>query len=226
MVQNAHMTISKSKPWITAQNKALAGGIKSLSLSELLLVISAPQQNAPLATAIRLEHTSLKTLNQTSIGEFSQQYQIGITLACKLAASLEIGTRYWAQPIVRGELLNDPKQVSHWLRTQLRDRTREVFACLFLDNRHRLICYEELFQGSIDCAEVYPRVVLQYALKHQASAIFLVHNHPSGHPEPSAADHALTSRLKQALSLVDIRVLDHFIVADNQITSFAEQGWL
>ena len=220
------MTIRKSKPWITAQNKALAGGIKSLSLSELMLVISAPHQSAPLSTATTLEHASLKTLSQTSIGEFSQQYHIGITLACKLAASLEIGTRYWAQPIERGELLNDPKQVSHWLRTQLRDRTREVFACLFLDNRHRLICYEELFQGSIDCAEVYPRVVLQNALKHQASAIFLVHNHPSGHPEPSAADHALTTRLKQALSLVDIRVLDHFIVADNQITSFAEQGWL
>jgi DNA repair protein RadC len=83
-----------------------------------------------------------------------------------------------------------------------------------------------LFQGGLDSAEVYPRVVLQNALKHQAAAIFLVHNHPSGHPEPSAADHALTTRLKQALSLVDIRVLDHFIVADNQITSFAENGWL
>jgi DNA repair protein RadC len=220
------MSFTKSKPWITAQNKALASGIKSLTLSELLLVISAPHQFAVHSPALSLEHKNLKILNQTSIGEFSQQYHIGIELTCKLAASLEIGTRYWGQPIERGELLNDPKQVSQWLRTQLRDRTREVFACLFLDNRHRLICYEELFLGSIDCAEVYPRVVLQHALKHQATAIFLVHNHPSGHPEPSAADHALTSRLKQALSLVDIRVLDHFIVADNQITSFAEQGWL
>ena len=220
------MTLTKSKPWMTAQNKALAGGIKSLSLSELLLIITGPQQTAIQSHALSLEHKNLKTLSQTSIGEFSQQYQIGIEVACKLAASLEIGTRYWVHPIERGQLLNDPKQVSQWLRTQLRDRTREVFACLFLDNRHRLICYEELFQGSIECAEVYPRVVLQNALKHQASAIFLVHNHPSGHPEPSAADHALTSRLKQALSLVDIRVLDHFIVADNQITSFAEQGWL
>lgn len=220
------MSLSKSKPWITAQNKALAGGIKSLTLSELLLVISAPHKFAEHSPALSLEHKYLKILNQTSIGEFSQQYQIGIELTCKLAASLEIGTRYWGQPIERGELLNDPKQVGNWLRTQLRDRTREVFACLFLDNRHRLICYEELFQGSIDCAEVYPRVVLQFALKHQATAILLIHNHPSGHPEPSAADHALTLRLKQALSLVDIHVLDHFIVADNQITSFAEQGWL
>jgi DNA repair protein RadC len=220
------MSKPNSKPWIAAQNKALAGGIKSLSLAELLQVVGAPHRAAQNTRPFDLGYHNLKALNQSSIGEFSQQYLIGIELACKLAASLEIGTRYWGQPVERGELLNDPKQVSHWLQTQLRDRTREVFACLFLDNRHRLICYEELFQGSIDCAEVYPRVVLQNALKHQACAIFLVHNHPSGHPQPSAADHALTTRLKQALSLVDIRVLDHFIVADNQITSFAENGWL
>ncbi len=226
MAQNGHMTKHTLKPWITAQNKALAGGIKSLSLDELLQIVSAPHRLAQSRPALEFEYSQLKELNQFSIGEFSQQYQIGIELACKLAASLEIGTRYWSQPVQRGQLLNDPQQVSSWLRTQLRDRTREVFACLFLDNRHRLICYQELFEGSLDCAEVYPRVVLQNALRHQAAAIFLVHNHPSGHPEPSASDHALTARLKQALQLVDIRVLDHFIVADNQITSFAERGWL
>lgn len=225
-MQNDPMSKLKSKPWITAQNKALAAGIKSLTLPELLLVVAAPHRKPQNSASFNLGYHNLKALHQTSIGEFSQQYLIGIELACKIAASLEIGTRYWGQPIERGELLNDPNQVSQWLRTQLRDRTREVFACLFLDNRHRLICYEELFQGGLDSAEVYPRVVLQNALKHQAAAIFLVHNHPSGHPEPSAADHALTTRLKQALSLVDIRVLDHFIVADNQITSFAENGWL
>jgi len=122
--------------------------------------------------------------------------------------------------------LNDPQQVRNWLRTQLRDRKREVFACLFLDARHRLICYDELFAGSLDSAEVYPRVVVQQALRHHAAAALFVHNHPSGHPEPSSADHAMTARLKQALGLVDIRVLDHFIVADNEITSFAERGWL
>jgi DNA repair protein RadC len=89
-----------------------------------------------------------------------------------------------------------------------------------------LIRYEELFAGGLDGAEVHPRIVVQQALRHQAAAVLLVHNHPSGHPEPSAADHALTVRLKQALALIDIRVLDHFIVAGNTVTSFAERGWL
>jgi DNA repair protein RadC len=116
--------------------------------------------------------------------------------------------------------------VRQWLRTELRDRDREIFACVFLDARHRLICYQELFAGGLEGAEVHPRVLLQAALRHGCAAVLLVHNHPSGHPEPSAADHAVTQRLKQALALVDIRVLDHFIVAGNQLTSFAERGWL
>ena len=220
------MTAQKQKPWIGIQNKALERGIKSLSLQELLVLASAPHRGRQNTEMLALEANCLRSLNQSSIGEFSMHYQVGIELACKLAACLELGTRHWCQPIERGQLLNDPQQIRYWLRTQLRDRDREVFACLFLDARHRLICYEELFEGSLDCAEVYPRVVLQHALRNQAAAILIIHNHPSGHPEPSAADHALTARLKQALSLVDIRVLDHFIVADNQITSFAERGWL
>ncbi len=220
------MTHQIVKPWIPAQNKALAHGVKSLSLAELLLLIGAPHRLPQAIDCIPLERQSLHALNQSSIGEFSQQYQIGIELSCKLAACLELGTRHWAEPLQRGQCMNDPQQVRHWLRTQLRDRNREVFACLFLDTRHRLICYEELFEGSVDCTEVYPRIVLQQGLRHHAAAVLFVHNHPSGHPEPSAADHALTARLKQALNLVDIRVLDHFIVANNETTSFAERGWL
>lgn len=193
-------------------------------MSELLELIRAPhrqQQSMP-----SLPSNSLRDLTQQSIGEFSQQYQVGINLACKLAASLELGTRYWCQAPERGQALNDPEHVRQWLRTQLRDRDREVFACVFLDARHRLICYQELFAGGLEGAEVHPRVLLQQALRHSCAAVLLVHNHPSGHPEPSAADHAVTQRLKQALALVDIRVLDHFIVAGNQLTSFAERGWL
>lgn len=220
------MTARKQKPWIGIQNKALERGIKSLSLHELLQLVSAPHQRRQNAEALALQANCLKALNQSSIGEFSLHYQVGIELACKLAACLELGTRHWCQAPEHGQLLNDPQQIRFWLRTQLRDRDREVFACLFLDARHRLICYQELFEGSLDCAEVYPRVVLQHALRQQAAAVLMIHNHPSGHPEPSTADHALTARLKQALGLVDIRVLDHFIVAGNQITSFAERGWL
>lgn len=220
------MATLTEKPWISAQNKALERGIKSLGDAELLQLICAPHRAAQDFRSMALERQCLRSLSQSSIGEFSQVHRIGIELSCKLAACLELGTRHWCEPLSRGQALNDPQQVRNWLRIQLRDRHREVFACLYLDARHRLICYEELFEGSLDCSEVYPRVVLQQGLRHHAAAVLFVHNHPSGHPEPSAADHALTSRLKQALCLVDIRVLDHFIVADNEITSFAERGWL
>lgn len=220
------MNTPAQKPWITAQNKALESGIKSLHQDELLHLITAPCRHAAGSDPALLPPDSLKTLRQSSIGEFCRHYGVGIGMACKLAASLELGTRYWCEPPVRGQLFNDPKQVRHWLRTELRDSGCEVFACAFLDARHRLIRYQELFAGGLDGTEVYPRTVVQRCLQHQAAAVVLVHNHPSGHPEPSAADHALTARLKQALALVDIRVLDHFIVAGNSVTSFAERGWL
>ena len=219
------MNSSPAKPWISAQNKALERGVKSLSQPELPALIGAPLP-PPRQWPAGLAMDDLRTLKQGSIGEFSQHYGIGIGLACKLAASLELGTRYWGRAPERGQALTDPQQVRQWLRTELRDRPREVFACAFLDARHRLLRYEELFEGGLDGAEVHPRVILQHALRHQAAAVLLIHNHPSGHPEPSAADHALTLRLKQALALLDIRVLDHFIVAGNQLTSFAERGWL
>lgn len=220
------MNTSAQKPWIAAQNKALESGIKSLQHDELLNLISAPCRHSAGTNPVQLPADALKSLQQSSIGEFCRHYGVGIGLACKLASSLELGTRYWSQPPLRGRALNDPQQVRHWLRTELRDRSCEVFACAFLDARHRLIRYQELFTGGIDGTEVYPRAVLQHCLQHQAAAVVLVHNHPSGHPEPSAADHALTARLKQALALVDIRVLDHFIVAGNSVTSFAERGWI
>lgn len=220
------MKTTQDKPWILAQNKALAHGIASLSQEELLSVLGAPQRQAWPEQLTDLSHESLRALKQSEIGEFSSQYQVGIGLACKLAAGLELGTRYWSQAPVFGIALNNPETVRSWLRTELRDRSQEVFCCLFLDSRHRLIRFEELFKGGLDSAEVHPRIVLQQCLRHRAAAVLLAHNHPSGHPEPSAADHALTQRLKQALALIDVRVLDHFIVAGNRITSFAEQGWL
>jgi DNA repair protein RadC len=108
---------------------------------------------------------------------------------------------------------------------QLRDRPYEVFACLFLDTRHRVIAFEELFRGTIDGASVHPRELVRRALEHNAAAVILAHNHPSGVAEPSAADRQITTRLKDALALVDVRVLDHCVVGD-EIVSFAERGLL
>jgi DNA repair protein RadC len=125
-----------------------------------------------------------------------------------------------------GVLLQSPNQTRDYLRLLLVDRKAEIFGCLFLDNRHRVIETAELFQGTIDGASVYPRVVVQQALERNAAAIMFFHNHPSGVAEPSRADEAITQRLKSALALVDIKVLDHFIVTAGESVSFAERGLL
>ena len=124
----------------------------------------------------------------------------------------------------RGASFTSPAAVKEYLCAKLAGFEHEVFAVLFLDTRHRLIEYAEMFQGTIDSAEVHPREVVKAALRHNAAAVIVSHNHPSGNPEPSAADQALTQRLREALGLVDVRVLDHVIVAGNATASFAERG--
>jgi len=125
-----------------------------------------------------------------------------------------------------GQAFSSPKETSTYLRLQLADRQNEIFGCLFLDNRHRILAMYELFQGTIDGASVHPRVVVQQALKINAAAIVFFHNHPSGVAEPSLADETITRRLKEALALVDVRVLDHFVVSFSESVSFAERGLL
>lgn len=126
----------------------------------------------------------------------------------------------------KGDALSSPQLVSQFLRLQLEGEEREVFAVLFLDSRHRLIEYRPMFFGTIDSASVYPREVVKAALGVNAAAVILAHNHPSGDATPSLADRNLTTRLRESLALVDVRVLDHIVVGQNQITSFAESGWL
>ena len=120
-------------------------------------------------------------------------------------------------------VLSSPEDSKNYVKLQLADKPYEIFACLFLDNRHRVITFEELFRGTIDGCSVYPREVVKTALKHNAAAVIFAHNHPSGEPEPSKADEQITQRLKKALSLVDIRVLDHLVVG-TEVVSFAERG--
>ena len=125
-----------------------------------------------------------------------------------------------------GRVLGKPDETRDYLRLRLADYRNEVFGCLFLDNRHRIIAVRELFQGTIDGASVYPRVVVQQAMEVNAAAMVFFHNHPSGVAEPSHADEAITRRLKDALALVDVRVLDHFVVSAGESVSFAERGLL
>ncbi|TMN19372.1 DNA repair protein RadC [Pseudoxanthomonas sp. X-1] len=137
---------------------------------------------------------------------------------------LEAARQVIDQKMQRGDEFTSPAAVKDYLRAKLAGFEHEVFAVLFLDTRHRLIEYAEMFRGTIDSAEVHPREVVKTALRLNAAAVVISHNHPSGNPEPSAADRALTQRLKQALALVDVRVLDHIIVAGAAAASFAERG--
>jgi DNA repair protein RadC len=131
-----------------------------------------------------------------------------------------------AKRVRRGTKFSAPQAVREFLSVKLGDRQHEVFVVVMLDNQHRLIEACEMFRGTIDGASVYPREVVKEALMHNAAAVILAHNHPSGVAEPSAADRALTERLKSALALVDIRVLDHFVVGGESVISFAERGWI
>jgi len=127
--------------------------------------------------------------------------------------------------IMRGDALCSPSQTRDFLQLELAKELSEVFAVLFLDNRNRVISFDKMFFGTIDGASVYPREVIRRALDHNASAVIFAHNHPSGVAEPSSADQQITERLKQAMALVDIRVLDHFVIGD-VVVSFAERGLL
>ncbi|KXS36837.1 JAB domain-containing protein [Modicisalibacter tunisiensis] len=126
----------------------------------------------------------------------------------------------------KGTQLGRPDEVHRCLQTLMLDYPHEVFGILCLDTRHRLIAFDELFRGTLDAACVYPREVIKHAIDHNAAAVILVHNHPSGDPEPSDADRRITQRLQEALGLVDIRVLDHVVVGHEGYVSFAERGWL
>ncbi len=129
-----------------------------------------------------------------------------------------------ARALTAGQFMKDPPTAGQFFRLRLGEESREHFEVAFLDNRHRLIAVERLFSGSVDGAEVHPRVVVQRALALNAVAVMLAHNHPSGNPEPSPADRMLTSRLREALCLVDIRVLDHFVVTATDVVSLATRG--
>jgi len=142
----------------------------------------------------------------------------------RLAAALEVARRHYAADVSAGQSLISPGDTSRFLISRLRDRPFEVFCCLYLDARHRLIAFEELFRGTIDGASVHPREVVRQALAHNAASLIFAHNHPSGVAEPSWADELITLRLRDALALVDIRVLDHLIVAGPRVVSLAEKG--
>ena len=169
----------------------------------------------------------LAALAEASLAELSAIRGMGLAKSAQLKAGFELARRALAQEMTRRDNFSSPDQVRDWLRLQLAHRPHEVFVALWLDAQNRLLVSEELFAGTLTQTAVYPREVVKSALLHNAAAVILAHNHPSGVAEPSAADEQLTRTLKQALALVDVRLLDHFIVAGTQPPlSFAERGLL
>jgi len=212
------------------REKLLARGAAALSDAELLAIFlrtGVPGKTAlDLARDLLTEYGGLRGLLAATESEFCAFPGIGAAKFAQLQATLEMSRRHLGEKIVRGEALTSPEQTRDWLLAHLRDRPHEVFCVLFLDNRNRVLAFEELFQGTLNGASVYPREVLRRVLDHNAGAVILVHNHPSGVAEPSRADESLTRRLTEVLTHVEVRVLDHFVVGDGEIVSFAERGLL
>ncbi|MCK6414692.1 MAG: DNA repair protein RadC [Giesbergeria sp.] len=163
-------------------------------------------------------------LLHTSAADLERIKGLGPAKRAELVAVLELARRALAQQLREREVFDSPQAVKHYLQLHLAAKAHEVFAVLFLDSQHRLLALEELFRGTLTQTSVYPREVVLRALHHQAAAVVLAHNHPSGSVQPSRADEALTQTLKAALALVDVRVLDHVIVAPGQALSMAEKG--
>lgn len=212
------------------REKLLARGAQALSDAEVLAIFlrsGAPGHTAlDLARHLLAQFGGLRQLLDASHADFCCARGLGPARYAQLRACMEIGKRYLESRLSLGHPLASPEDTRNYLIAKLRSYRREVFACLFLDNRHRLICFEEMFHGTIDAASVYPREIVVRALTVHTAAVIFAHNHPSGVAQPSAADKALTRRLQDALALVDIRVLDHFVIGDGEATSFAESGLL
>ena len=210
------------------REKLLARGAGNLSDAELLAIFlgsgTAGRDAVAAARALLAEQGGLRRLLDRDPKGLTALHGIGPARACALAAALELGHRHLAAQLERGEALSDPSAAGRYMAQRLRGLAHEVFAVLYLDTRHRALGFEELFRGSIDGAEVHPRTVVERALAQGAAAVIVGHNHPSGNPEPSAADRAVTARLKQALALVDVRLLDHFVIGDGAPVSMAGRG--
>ena len=210
------------------REKLLARGAGALSDAELLAIFlgsGLPGRDAvQTARELLAAYGPLRMLLERPPAGLAKLPGLGPARACQLAAALELGNRHLAAALERGETLTDPRAAGRYFARRLRGQAREVFGALFLDTRHRALAFEELFHGGVDGAEVHPREVVRRALAHNAAAVIVGHNHPSGNPEPSAADHAVTRRLKDALALVDVRLLDHFVIGDGAPVSLAERG--
>lgn len=212
------------------REKLLNLGAAALSDAELLAIFLrtgvAGHSAVDLARLLLQDFGSLRALLGAEQKDFCQRKGLGAVKYAQLQAVLEMSKRYFAETLVRSHVFNSAKQTRLYLISQLRDEPNEVFAVLLLDSQHRLIQFKKLFFGTINSASVYPRVIVQHALAVNAAAVILAHNHPSGVAEPSQSDQMITQKIQKAMELIDVSVLDHFVIGDGECVSFAERGLL
>ena len=212
------------------REKLLLKGAGHLSDAELLAVLLrnglAGQNAVDLAREMINQFGGLRSLLTASKAQVCKLAGVGPVKYAQLQAAAEISKRIAHENLHRGQILTNPDLTRDYLMRQLADRSYEVFALLLLDTQHRVIQFVELFRGTIDSASVYPREVVSLVLEKKAAAVIVCHNHPSGIAEPSQADRRITERIKNALATIDVSLLDHMVVGDQEIVSFAERGWI
>ena len=215
---------------LAPRSKLLSQSAASLSETELLAVLFQvgwwPEPALDLSRRLLARFGSLRKLLHAERRTLAAERGVGEARLAVLQALPELARRYFEETLPIGEAIRSPADTETFLMARLRNRPHEVFCCVYLDNRHRVLRFEELFRGTIDGTSVYPREVVKQALAVNAAAIILAHNHPSGVAEPSQADERITRRIKSALELVDIRLLDHLIIGDGISTSLASRGML
>lgn len=219
------------RDWPAAERpreKLLQLGSASLSDAELLAIFLRTgvtgKSAVDLARHLLKQFGSLRSLLEADLKTFSQELGLGSAKYAQLQAVMEMSRRHMAERLKRDPSLHNAQEVRDYLKAMLRHEKHEVFACLFLDTKHRALAFEVLFHGSIRSTEVHPRQVVKRALVHNAAALILCHNHPSGVTDPSNADQRLTRLLKNALEMIDVQVLDHFIIGDGDPLSMVEAG--
>ena len=207
------------------REKLLARGAAALTAAELLAVLLGSGLRGHSAVDLGRDLlTRAGSLNALVAGDALNAPGLGPAKRARITAALELARRCLGEELRSREALTSPRDSGAFLKAQLAHRPYEVFACLFLDNRHRVLAFEELFRGTLDGASVHPREVVRAALQHNAAAVILAHNHPSGVSEPSAADRNITHQLRDALQLIGVRVLDHLVVGAGEPTSMAARG--
>lgn len=212
------------------REKLLAKGAEALSDAELLAIFlrtgSRGKTAVDLARSLLQDFGGLRKLFTAKANSFCDKPGLGPAKYSQLQAALEIGRRYLQENLYRTEALTNANLTCQYLTARLRHYEHEVFACLFLDTHYRVIAFQELFHGSINNATIHPRELIREVLAYNAAAVILAHNHPSGIALPSRADKELTHAIVEALELIEVRVLDHIIIGDGDIASFAKLGLL